>query len=224
MKGVEYSLSHDALASYVAQQLDHAFPDDHCHRTTIRDVLPTALDRVAHCWRHINNKYFFDGSRVCFNHLHGDQWAMFLYLLSNSAHRCDVDRPLCSKLYLLNRMHAGIDLYYEVNLPDVFYLQHPVGSVIGRADYKDYLVIYQRVTVGANLDGACPEFGEGVVLFGNASVIGQSRVGSNVMVSGGAAVMDSDVPSNSLVFSGYPSPTIKPSKRSVAERFFRRGD
>ena len=37
------------------------------------------------------------------------------------------------KLFLLNKALHGCDIYYEVALPSVFLLVHPLGTVLGRA-------------------------------------------------------------------------------------------
>ncbi|TEB40985.1 transferase, partial [Flavobacterium circumlabens] len=35
-------------------------------------------------------------------------------------------------------MLNSCDLFYEVNLPDIFFLDHPLGTVIGRGVFKNY--------------------------------------------------------------------------------------
>ena len=65
-------------------------------------------------------------------------------------------------------MHA-VDAFYEVQLPDVFAVQHPVGTVLGRANYSDYFICYHNCTVGANLDNDYPSFGRGIVMYGGAA-------------------------------------------------------
>lgn len=44
----------------------------------------------------------------------------------------------------------GCDLYHEVNLPHYFTLDHPVGSVMGRAEYGEGFSFGQNCTVGNN--------------------------------------------------------------------------
>ena len=75
-------------------------------------------------------------------------------------------------------------------LPDVFAVQHPVGTVLGRATYSDYFICYHNCTVGANLDNDYPSFGRGVVMYGGSRVIGKTVVGDNSFVSTGAIVID----------------------------------
>ena len=74
---------------------------------------------------------------------------MFLYFLSQE-YKSDENEELASRFYLLNKYLFGIDIYYEVNLPKIFMFIHPVGTVLGRAEYNDYLVVYQRCGVGSS--------------------------------------------------------------------------
>ena len=40
---------------------------------------------------------------------------------------------MSDKLYALNKAMASVDLFYQVELPDIFTFDHPLGSVMGRA-------------------------------------------------------------------------------------------
>ena len=144
---------------------------------------------------------------------------MFLYLLSNSLHR-EGEAALASKAYALNKALHAIDVFYEVELPRVFFFQHPVGTVLGRGCYADYFMVYQRCSVGSNLDGVYPVFEEGVVMFGGSGVIGNCRVGANTWLSIGTLVMDRDVPPGSTVFGQGPNLVIKPARRDVRKYMF----
>ena len=78
------SLSTDALCRLAARQTDHFFADGHALPPD--DLLPSArvaMARLEHCFSQVDNRYFFDGQRAVFDHLHGDQYAMWLYLLAN---------------------------------------------------------------------------------------------------------------------------------------------
>jgi serine O-acetyltransferase len=116
-------------------------------------------------------------------------------------------------------LHA-LDVFYEVELPQIFAFQHPVGTVLGRAKYSDYLLVYQRCTVGSTLSGDAPIFDAGVVLFGGTSVVGKCRIGSNVFVSTGATLLNEVIPPNSVVFGHSPNPSIRASSKSVVHDVF----
>ena len=179
-----------------------------------------ALQRLEYCFSHINIKYFFDGKQTCFNHLHTDQYAMFLYFLCNTIHRMEGAPSLASKIYALNKSLHAIDIFYEVALPDIFAFQHPVGTVLGRGNYSNYFFVYQRCSIGANLNGEYPTLGEGVVMYGGSGVIGGCTVGNNCWLSTGALLMDAEVPADSVIFGVAPENVIKPTKRNVARDLF----
>jgi serine O-acetyltransferase len=116
----------------------------------------------------------------------------------------------------LRRNHA-IDLYYEVELPQHIRFVHPLGSVLGRATYGDYLVCYQNCGVGATLDGERPVLGDGVVLFPGVKVLGAARIGSNVFITANTVVEGCHIPDNSIVRGAQ----ITSTTRSVKDCFFK---
>jgi serine O-acetyltransferase len=214
------TLSHDDLASYVARQASAFFPDALVSAASLNNPVRSALDRLERCFSRIGLKYFAEDGESTFDHLHTDQYAMFLYLLANSIHREGGDPRLASKVYALNKALHGIDAFYEVELPEAFVFQHPVGTVLGRGRYGNYFFVYQRCSVGASVEGAYPTIGEGVVMFGGSAIIGASTVGNNCWLSVGATVLDTDVPPNSVVFGRSPDLTVKPTRRDVVRDLF----
>jgi serine O-acetyltransferase len=186
----------------------------------VNAALDMALQRLEHCFGRIRRKYFHGGGGPVFNHLNTDQYAAFLYLLANTVYRADGDPGVASKLYALNKALHGLDVFYEVELPSVFMFQHPVGTVLGRAQYADYLLVYQRCSVGANLANTYPVIGPGVVMFGGSAVIGECRIAGNCWLSTGSLVMDATVPESSVVFGQSPALVMKPTARNVVRDIF----
>lgn len=110
--------------------------------TTISD----GLRRLSDCLVAIDLKYFRDAAgQPIFDHTHTDQYAMFVYLCSNSAGRAGYSR-LATVLYALNKALHSLDVFYEVELPSVFLFSHPVGTVLGRAQYGDFFWVGQGCT------------------------------------------------------------------------------
>ena len=75
-------------------------------------------------------------------------------------------------------MHS-IDWFYAVELPVHFLCEHPLGSVLGRAIYGDYLFVYQGTTVGGNRNKGIlsyPKIGTNVVLYANATILGNTVI------------------------------------------------
>jgi serine O-acetyltransferase len=200
---VRSTLDLHGLAELASAQVNSLFPDGSPVAAT--DLLPSAaraLQRLEHCFVHINNKYFFDGQQAVFDHLHGDQYAMWLYFLSNQLH-LDGGAPAASKkLFLLNKALHGCDIFYEIALPSIFLLVHPLGTVLGRASYQDYLLVYQRVGIGSNHD-IYPQLGHHLTLRPGSSVLGKARVGDHCSVAAESLVLDRDLPDHSL-YIGSP--------------------
>lgn len=219
---MHWSLSAEDLTRYVANQLG-TFSNPGATFTTaqLAPYMPAALERVERCFSSIRRKYFFDGERSIFDHRHGDQYAMFLYYLSNTVHREGGSQDLAASLFLLNKMLHGADLFYGVSLPEVFLLIHPVGTVLGNATYGNYFVAYQNCGVGSLEDGVYPTFEGENVLFARSAVLGSCRVGRNVVVGANAFLLNTDVPSDRVVVGAYPQHRVLPITQPVIERMFR---
>jgi serine O-acetyltransferase len=208
-KPMRLSLEPDRLSAYVQNQLNNIFPDGN-GVGVIADHVRPALDRLKVCIGHVRAKYFRDNGVSTFNHLNGDQYAMFLYLLANTIYRAEGHSPVCEKLFNLNKTLHGLDCFYSIELPRIFLFCHPVGSVLGRAKYGDFLLVYQNCTVGANHD-TYPEIGRVVALYKGASVIGRSRIGDFCKIAADSSVLDEDVPDHSIYIGRRGNSRTKPA-------------
>lgn len=213
------TLSNDALAAYLGRQLSNFFPDREVAAAELKPFVDAALERLALCFARISDKYLPAGRERQFNHRHTDHYAMFLYLVANTIRKMQGDMELADKVYALNKAMHAIDVYHEIELPEVFFFQHPLGTVLGRAQYGNYFMVYQRCTVGAK-DQVYPRIGEGVVMFGGSSIIGDCTIGNNVWLSSGATVLGQNVPDDSVVFGQSPNIAIKPTKRNIVRDLF----
>lgn len=188
------TLTVDQLAAYTASQLNHFFPDP-------EPVLPTALraavewttERLFKLHRSTADKYYFRNGIPHFDHLHGDQYATYVYFLSRYCVIQSGDRSVAAKLYLLNKALFSVDIFFEVELPEIFLLCHPLGTVLGRASYQDYLVVGQNCTVGG-IEDVYPQLGWGAVLCADSSVLGGCKLGDEACVGAGSLLVKLDVP------------------------------
>ena len=105
-------------------------------------------------------------------------------------------------------MFNSVYLFYEVNLPEIFFLDHPFDSVIERGKFKNCFSFSQGCTVGNN-KGVYPEFGESVKMLSRGKVIGNSQIGENVITAANTDIKDPDVPDSSIVFGSSPNFIIK---------------
>ena len=102
----------------------------------------------------------------------------------------------------MNKLLNGLDLFYKVQMPSIFYLVHPVGTVLGRAKYDDYFVAYQNCTVGSNKN-IFPKIGKYVTMRPGSKIIGNSKIGNNCDIGINAVVLDQNIKINSI-YLGEP--------------------
>ncbi len=214
------SLARTDLGLYVRRQFENLFPDG-ADLGDLQKFVDLALGRIEHCFSRVRLKGFFANGEARFSHWHSDQYAIFLYYLANSAFRERPGHPIADKAYALNKALHALDAFYEVELPEIFAVQHPVGTVLGRATYSDYFICYHNCTVGANLDNDYPAFGRGVVMYGGSRVIGKTAVGDNSFVSTGAIVIDGGACEPDSVLHGiYPNARRSRTERNVMRDIF----
>ncbi len=211
------SLDDAGLAAYLRAQLEHLFPDG--TSLVLDAVVREAAERARHCFAHIRHPAFGDDDAVRFDHLHGDQYATFVYYASNSAFLAG-DETLAKKLFLLNKALAGFFCMYDTVLPPVMFLNHPLGTVIGRGTYGNYLLVTQNVTFGVDR-GEAPVIGEGVIVYGGALIAGASRIGDRTAIAAKTTILNAEVPAESVVAGTSPDLIVRPRKRALSEEFFR---
>jgi len=215
------SLPPERLARYVARQLENHFPDDDpITPDRVSAAMGPALERVEFCFRHIQNPHFFRDGSARLDHLFSDQYAQFLCYLANAAWKERGDEPLAKKIFYLNKAMHAVNCVYDTAIPDIWWLIHAVGAVIGKARYSNYLVVRQNCTIGA-IRGEYPEIGEGLILSAGAMVVGRCRIGDNVMLGPGCVVMNQDIPDNVLVRASTAVET-KPNSGRAFDVHFRR--
>lgn len=183
----------------------------------IRHFIPCAYERTFASMKMNNySKYLNE-----FSPYHSDTWAVFLYNLSHELYLAErIHEAEC--VYYLNKILHSCDWLYAVDLPVHFWSEHSVGSILGRGKYGDYLLTFQGVTVGENRKNGeiyTPIFGDFIILFANATVLGNTRVGSHVIFLANSYVIDEEIPDNCIVFG--QSPIIKIKELSAEEVFNR---
>ncbi len=200
MSRILCSLGFEDLCNFLIRQTDFAFPDGlPIGRAELLESACIAMDRLEHCFSAINNKYFFNGRQAVFDHLHGDQYAAWLYFVSNQLHRDGAPAAWSKKVFLLNKMLHGCDIFYEVELPSIFLLVHPLGTVLGRGSYQDHFMAYQRCGIGSN-HGVYPKLGRHVTMRPGSAVLGDCVIGDNVAIATESLVLDHSVPPDSVYF------------------------
>lgn len=177
----------------------------------IKQAMLQALEVVENNYIGIPDKRFWNGMEVVFSPYMSTQWMNFLYRLSHALYMNGAGIA-ADQVYYLNKIMHSIDWFYAIDLPIHFHCEHPLGSVLGRANYGDYLFVYQGTTVGGNRSRGelqYPTIGNNVVLYANATVLGKCEIGNNVLISSGSYIINEKIPDNCIVFGSSPNITIK---------------
>lgn len=216
---MELDLEYNELKKYVSKQLYHFFPDEYFEFNYTYDKLfNEAICRTEYCYKYI--KKFNKNGKTYFNHLNSDQYTMFIWFLSNTIWKETNNYIISNKLFYLNKILHGFSCMYDSDLPDIMYLYHCVGTVLGKAKYSNYFVAAHGCTVGAN-HGKYPIIGERVAMFPNSSIIGDCKVESNVSVGINATIFEKNIKRNTVIFVDNDGKTLlKQKQKSWTENIF----
>lgn len=207
------SLSDVEIKSYLEKQMALFLPDGKS-LTFLKDILKETLKRVEYNFSHSNLPLFFKNDEVYFNHLNSDQMTVFLATAANVAHFEGIDPTAAEKLFYLNKILHSFHCMYDTRLPKIFQVIHGVGTILGKADYSDYLVVCQGCTVGAS-NGKVPKIKDHVVMYPHSAILGDCEIGSFNVLSYGARVLNQTTGSQALI--GAES-SFNPVYKSQIER------
>ncbi len=194
------------LISLLIRRLENFFIITDEEAALIREYHSKVIDKMNVCFRGIDNKYFNSNGEALFSSSHSGQYLIYLYFYSNIFAK--EGNSLKDKFYYLNKILHSVDIYAEVNLPPIFFFEHPLGMVLGRAKYGNNFFAMQGCTVGGN-KGHYPIIGDNVRMFSNSKILGRSKIGDNVWLSANSYVKDEDIPNNMIVFGQSPNLVLK---------------
>ncbi len=207
------------LEKLIQKQLGNIFFFDQTEAHVLTASVSEALSRCEYCFSQTKarSKYYTRNGEIHFSPFHSGQYAIFLYYLSNSVFKdASASNGLADRIYYLNKVMNGLDLFYEVEMPRAFFLDHPVGSVMGRADYGEHFSFSQGCTVGNNR-GAYPVIGKNVRMMSGSKIVGKCLIEDDVIISANSYVKDTDIPSCSIVFGSSPNLVVKKMERRYFE-------
>lgn len=214
-----FSIPKEDVLKLLKLQLSNFFMLNDFEESLLDKYFELVLKRCEFCFSKNLNKYYFRNDEIYFNPYHSVQYMTFLYYYSNTLYEAKSQSTiLCDKIYCLNKMLNGVDLLYAIALPDFFMAEHPVGSVIGRAEIGGGFGFFQNCTVGGvTREGGqevYPVIGKNVHLYANSSIIGECLIGDNVEVGAGALIKNQNIPANSIVFGHSPNLIIRPKNKN----------
>lgn len=223
---MELSLKRWELKQYIEKQLQYYFPDKYIFKGNDIDIaFELALERTEYCFKHISLPGYTKNGEAMFSHLHSDQYSQFLYYLSNSLWKQSENKPICDKIIFMNKVLNGMFYSYKAKLPNIFLFGHPVGSIIGNADYSDFLVVLQNVTINTDTDNdgnLAPKIGKGVFLGAGAKIIGNKSIGDRSSIGVNTMIYNREIPNDSIVYTNSDGKLeiIKRKKICKAQSFF----
>lgn len=210
---LEDYLNHLIKTYFLIPKIIHTSPK------TSKKAIAESLDRLEHCFEFINLKYYKENGQTVFNPLHSDHLASYLWFLADSHYHCEESDIIPELVSKLNRYMHGIDLHYTVKMPNIFLLVHPVGTIIGKAEFSDYITIYQNVTIGSEKT-KYPKIGKYNIFYSRSSLLGDSELGENVVMGANSFLINKNVDSDKIVCGQYPNVEIKPNKLHNLRRVF----
>jgi len=216
------SLKREHFIQYVSSQLNNIFPDGNTvNLNEYSSEFDLTIDRLDFCYKKVSYQHYFDGSQTYLNHLHSDQYLMFIWFLSNTIYSKTNDISLANKLYYLNKSLHGFDCLFNTALPNIFLIFHGVGTMLGKASYSDYFVALQGCTIGSQ-KSSYPIMGKGVSLAAGSSIIGNCDIGDRVSVSANSHLFNVNVESNHVSYYDNlkGGNVVKKSKTPYAQNFF----
>lgn len=202
-------ISKENLIENLVKRLSNFFDISMDEKKLLNDTADIVLKRLEYCVSNVDNKYFQREGKSFFSNLHSGQYLIFVYYYANEIAKVDVQ--LMEKLYYLNKVLHSVDIYGAIELPDVFFFEHPLGLVLGRAVYGDNFFAMQGCTVGGNKE-AYPILGNNLKMYSNSKILGNSVIGHNVIVAANTYIKDQNIPDNSIVFGSTPNLIIKENK------------
>ncbi|MFZ2657245.1 MAG: hypothetical protein WAX69_20085 [Victivallales bacterium] len=205
-----------SLENLLAKQLDNLLSFDRpTESAALATGVESALKKAEFCFSRCKNPFYQKDGETHFSPFHSGQYSVFLYYLSHCIWTEQGNSGLAERIYYLNKIFNSVDLFYQIKLPEIFHLDHPLGSVMGRAQYSEFFYFSQGCTVGNN-KGIYPCIGKRVSMMSGSFILGNSRIGDNCIISTQSLVKDQDVPPNSIVFGKSPDLVIKTKSEKEA--------
>ena len=120
---MKISIDRKELIELLEKQIGSLFKISITEKNLISKNLKKVLLRTEYCFSKSKNRYFKKNKKTFFDPFHSDQYSIFLYFASQEAQKHG-NRSLADRIYYLNKMLNCCDLYYEVDLPEIFFLDH----------------------------------------------------------------------------------------------------
>lgn len=204
------------IIKILLKQLNNFFEVGKIDKLALEQFSIDANNETVALLHRVNNKYCLNSPPII-NTIFSNGYTVFLYKLSNKLYKNNYIET-ASKIYYLNKIMNSVELFYEVEMPQNFFLDHPLGSVMGRAKYGEFFTFSQGCTVGEN-KGVYPRIGNFVTMMSNSKIVGKSIIGNNCIIAANTYVKDAIVPDDTIVFNNGKELVFKENKFDNAKNW-----
>ena len=128
------------------------------------------------------------------------------YRIARQFYLLKEDEYQASLFSLIGRIQGLMEIFYSARIGKGLKINHGVGCVIGaRCVLGDNCLLHQGVTLG-DKNGGRPTIGNNVIIYANASILGNIHIGDNSIIGANAVCMQ-DMPANAICV-GAPARNI----------------
>lgn len=139
---------------------------------------------------------------------------LFFYLASHAPYRNLFYYRIGRMLWFLRTLLKPYPRFFISNnvksIGGAFVLNHPYGTIINAHSIGEYFTVCQLTTIGNKQHGRndlLPSIGRHVSFGASVNIIGDVRIGDNVVIGAGSVVVK-DIPNNCIAV-GNPAKIIK---------------
>lgn len=129
---------HERIRKILFRQLENFW--DEWDEEVINRQIPEALEQMNKNYSMTASKQRYKDGNMVFDPMYTGTWAIFLYKLSRLLF-LEGNNKEAECIYYLNKVLHSVDWLYQTELPLHFMAEHLLGSVLGRAQYSDYLFV-----------------------------------------------------------------------------------
>ena len=133
------------------------------------------------------------------NPINVEHLTRLLHAFSNRLYKLNAPETILDCLFYSMRTHCNINLFYRTQEIDFLFPLHAMSSVIGDGEYGEFIAITQHCTIGQN-HGKYPSIHGDLWMGPGSSILGSSKIGSNVRVAAHAFIIDRDIPNDVVVY------------------------
>ena len=179
------------------------FLNDKMVKENFEGTLKTIIDQHSR----IKDKWYSKNGEGIFDLLYMDHFLILCYRFSNTLYKSGRYEELAKAIFYSSKIRTCADIFYRTEIGDYFLPVHPIGTIITpHSTFGKGLRLYEHVLIGPYSisskepeDYEQPTIGEGVIIYGYSKIMGNSKIGDNVVISLGTTIINKDIPNNSHV-------------------------